>query len=206
MPKLYAGGRGVSLVAVAQAVTKLVPVIVPLIVPKVPEMTKTFQVISGDIAPNSYKGFGVNPCRYRLVENGGFRTMKPVRKSPAIRTRNHKVKYRNVDDPLCRRSPPTKGRAARRDMSGCALHFLAEQPREASKKRASTELRHRIRQPFTGPALKNTSGVTTPSRLNTMPSFITNWTSRRASMSSSGLPGTAIMSAAMPGLIGPRWS
>ena len=128
MPKLYAGGRGVSLVAVAQAVTKLVPVIVPLIVPKVPEMTKTFQVISGGIAPNSYKGFGVNPRRYRLVENGGFRTMKPVRKSSAIRTRNHKVKYRNVDDPLCRRSPPTKGRASSSTES--------DSPRASSVKRA----------------------------------------------------------------------
>jgi len=29
-------------------------------------MTKTFQVISVDIAPNGYKGFGANPRRYRI--------------------------------------------------------------------------------------------------------------------------------------------
>jgi len=66
--------------------------------------------------------------------------------------------------------------------------------------------RYRILQPFTGPALKNTSGVTTPSRLKTIPSFMTNCTSRSASMSSRGLPGTPIMSAASPTLIGPRVS
>src|SRR5688572_27989303 len=35
---------------------------------------------------------------------------------------------------------------------------------------------YRIRHPFTGPPLKNRSGVITPSRLNTMPSFRTNTT------------------------------
>ena len=42
----------------------MVPKIVPVIVPKTPEMTEiseTFQKISGDIAPNGYKGFGANP-------------------------------------------------------------------------------------------------------------------------------------------------
>ena len=62
----------------------------------------------------------------------------------------------------------------------------------------------RILQPLTGPPWKKLSGVTTPSRLNTVPSFMTNCTSRRASISSSGLPATAMMSAAKPTLRGPR--
>jgi len=55
--KLYAAGGGVSRVAVDQAVTKIIPVIVP----KAPEMSETFQVISGDIAPIGYKGFDATP-------------------------------------------------------------------------------------------------------------------------------------------------
>ncbi len=64
MPKLYAGNGGVSRETVDQAVTKIAPVIAPVIAPKVTKMTKmtkTFQGISGDIAPNGYKGFGANP-------------------------------------------------------------------------------------------------------------------------------------------------
>ena len=57
MPKLYADGGGVSRVAVDQAVTKIVPVIVP----KATGTSETFKGISGDIAPNGYKGFGANP-------------------------------------------------------------------------------------------------------------------------------------------------
>src|SRR5262249_53480045 len=64
--------------------------------------------------------------------------------------------------------------------------------------------RYRIRQPLTGPPWKNGPGVITPSRLNTRPSFITNCTRFSASISSSGLPGTAMRSARKPALIGPR--
>ena len=63
MPELYADGLRVSREAVDQAVTKGVPIYVPICVPKTPEMTemtKTFKGISGDIAPNGYKGFGAN--------------------------------------------------------------------------------------------------------------------------------------------------
>src|SRR5262249_5988561 len=63
---------------------------------------------------------------------------------------------------------------------------------------------HRILQPLTGPPWKNPAGVITPSRLNTWPSFITNRTFFSASTSSSGLPGSAITSAKLPALIGPR--
>src|SRR5262245_2880251 len=63
---------------------------------------------------------------------------------------------------------------------------------------------YRIRQPFTGPAWKNAAGVTTPLSLKTTPSFITNCTFFNAFRSSSGLPGSAIMSAKKPALIGPR--
>ena len=48
----------------AETGTKGVPICVPICVPKTPEMTemtKTFKGISGDIAPNGYKGFGANP-------------------------------------------------------------------------------------------------------------------------------------------------
>ena len=38
----------------------MVPIMVPK-APKMTKMTKTFQGISGDIAPNGYKGFGANP-------------------------------------------------------------------------------------------------------------------------------------------------
>ena len=44
--------------------TKIAPLIAPVIAPKVTKMTKmtkTFKGISGDIAPNGYKGFGANP-------------------------------------------------------------------------------------------------------------------------------------------------
>ena len=44
---------------------------VPIMVPKTSEMTEmseTFQEISGDIAPNGYKGFGANPRQYRVQE------------------------------------------------------------------------------------------------------------------------------------------
>lgn len=54
----------------------------------------------------------------------------------------------------------------------------------------------RLRQPKTGPLWKKSSGSTTPSFLNTLPSFMTKRTSRRALMSSSGLSAVAIMSAA----------
>ena len=47
---------------------------------------------------------------------------------------------------------------------------------------------HQILQPFTGPPWKNFSGVITPSRLNTRPSFRTKRTARRASR---GFPATA---------------
>src|SRR6516164_2290037 len=60
-----------------------------------------------------------------------------------------------------------------------------------------------IIQPFTGPPCRNCSGVIKPSRLNTSPSFITNNTVRSASMSASGFPFTAIMSAGKPALSGP---
>jgi hypothetical protein len=52
--------------------------------------------------------------------------------------------------------------------------------------------------------LKNGAGVIVPSRLNTIPFFRTNRTSRSTSMSWSGSPRTAIRSAARPGRIGPR--
>ena len=64
MPKLYANGGGISRETVDQAVTKIVPVIVPVIVPKATDTSdtsETFKGISGDIAPNGYKGFGANP-------------------------------------------------------------------------------------------------------------------------------------------------
>ena len=64
--------------------------------------------------------------------------------------------------------------------------------------------RYRILHPFTGPPWKNCPGVITPSCLNTITSFITNCTSRNASMSSSGFRGTAMRSAIMPTAIGPR--
>ena len=48
---------------------------------------------------------------------------------------------------------------------------------------------------LTGPGWKNFSGVITPSFLNTIPFFITNCTSRNASMSVRGFPFTAIRSA-----------
>ena len=57
MPKLYANGGGISRETVDQAVTKIVPVIVP----KATDTSETFKGISGDIAPNGYKGFGANP-------------------------------------------------------------------------------------------------------------------------------------------------
>ena len=63
---------------------------------------------------------------------------------------------------------------------------------------------YRIFQPSTGPPWKNFSGVMTPFCLKTTPSFITNCTSRSASMFSSELPQTAIRSAARPALMGPR--
>ena len=47
---------------------------------------------------------------------------------------------------------------------------------------------HQILQPFTAPPWKNFSGVITPSRLNTRPSFRTKRTARRASR---GFPATA---------------
>ena len=60
MPKLYADNGGVSRETVDQAVTKIAPVIAPKVT-KMTKMTKTFKGISGDIAPNDYKGFGANP-------------------------------------------------------------------------------------------------------------------------------------------------
>lgn len=60
MPELYADGLRVSRETVDQAVTKIVPVIVPK-TPEMTEISETFQKISGDIAPNGYKGFGANP-------------------------------------------------------------------------------------------------------------------------------------------------
>ena len=42
----------------------MVPKIVPVIVPKATDTSdssETFKGISGDIAPNVYKGFGANP-------------------------------------------------------------------------------------------------------------------------------------------------
>ena len=62
--KLYANGGGISRETVDQAVTKIVPVIVPVIVPKATDTSdssETFKGISGEVAPNGYKGFGANP-------------------------------------------------------------------------------------------------------------------------------------------------
>ena len=45
-------------------VTKMVPKMVPIMVPKATDTSdtsETFKGISGDIAPNGYKGFGANP-------------------------------------------------------------------------------------------------------------------------------------------------
>jgi hypothetical protein len=80
MPKLYAGGGGVSRETADQAVTKVEPVIEP----KAPKMTKTFQVISGDIAPNGYKGFGANQRQYRVQEKGGMSIRNPVLYPPEL--------------------------------------------------------------------------------------------------------------------------
>jgi hypothetical protein len=68
---------------------------------------------------------------------------------------------------------------------------------------SSSETVQRTR-PYSGPPWKKGPGVRTPFCLKTTPSFITNCTSRSASIFSSGLPGTAIRSAKFPGLIGPR--
>jgi hypothetical protein len=67
-------------------------------------------------------------------------------------------------------------------------------PFSVRQDRVSAEC-HRSRHPLTGPGLSRPSIVMTPSRLNTAPFFITNCTLRTASMSSSGLPGTAMKSA-----------
>ena len=67
-----------------------------------------------------------------------------------------------------------------------------------------TDRTQRTRQPYFGPPWKKSIGITIPSRLNTCPSFMTNCTSRSASMSSSGFVVTAMKSAASPFLIGPR--
>lgn len=64
----------------------------------------------------------------------------------------------------------------------------------------------RTRQPYCGPLWKKSMGATTPSCLKTRPSFMTNVTLRSASISSSGLAGTAMMSAAKPSRMGPRSS
>ena len=55
-----------------------------------------------------------------------------------------------------------------------------------------------VRHAGTGPGWKKSAGVITPSRLKTMPFFMTNDTLRSASMSASGSPGTAIRSAKSP--------
>lgn len=57
-----------------------------------------------------------------------------------------------------------------------------------------------------GPECRNLSGVITPSRLKTSPSFITDLTSRSVSMFSSGFSRTAIRSAGIPTLMGPLLS
>ena len=44
----------------AETGTKVVPLFVPK-APETSEMSETFKRISGDIAPNGYKGFGANP-------------------------------------------------------------------------------------------------------------------------------------------------
>ena len=72
-----------SRVAVDQAVTKGVPIYVPK-TPEMTEMTKTFKGISGDIAPNGYKGFGANPRQDLVQEKGGMRLRNPVLYPPAL--------------------------------------------------------------------------------------------------------------------------
>ena len=75
---------------------------------------------------------------------------------------------------------------------------------QGGNSRSSARPRYRTFHPFTGPPLKNAPGVITPSFLNTIPFLSTNRTSRKASMLCSGLPGTAMRSANIPTLIGPR--
>ena len=87
MPKLYANGGGISRETVDQAVTKIVPVIVPVIVPKATDTSdssETFKGISGDIAPNGYKGFGANPRQDWVQEKGGGRLRNPVLYPPEL--------------------------------------------------------------------------------------------------------------------------
>ena len=87
MPKLYAVSGGVSRGTVDQAVTKIVPVIVPVIVPKAPDSSDTseaFKGISGDIAPNGYKGFGANPRQDWVQKKGGGRLRNPVLYPPEL--------------------------------------------------------------------------------------------------------------------------
>jgi hypothetical protein len=87
MPKLYAANGEVSRETVDQAVTKIVPVIVPVIVPKATDTSdtsETFKGISGDIAPNGYKGFGANPRQDWVQEKGGGRLRNPVLYPPEL--------------------------------------------------------------------------------------------------------------------------
>ncbi len=42
------------------------------------EMSETFQKISGDIAPNGYKGFGANPRQDWVQEKGATLFRSPL--------------------------------------------------------------------------------------------------------------------------------
>ena len=61
--------------------TKIVPIIVPVIVPKATDTSDTsemFKGISGDIAPNGYKGFGANPRQDCVQEKGANPFRSPL--------------------------------------------------------------------------------------------------------------------------------
>ena len=83
MLKLYAANGEVSREIVDQAVTKIVPVIVPKAT-DTSDTSETFKGISGDIAPNGYKGFGANPRQDWVQEKGGGRLRNPVLYPPEL--------------------------------------------------------------------------------------------------------------------------
>ena len=69
--------------SVDQAVTKIVPVIVPKAT-DTSDTSETFKGISGDIAPNVYKGFGANPRQDWVQKKGGGRLRNPVLYPPEL--------------------------------------------------------------------------------------------------------------------------
>jgi hypothetical protein len=83
-------------VTVDQVGLKQVTKIVPVIVPKATDTSdtsETFKGLSGDIAPNGYKGFGANPRQDWVQKKGGGRLRNPVLYPPELQGQETRKPY-----------------------------------------------------------------------------------------------------------------